>query len=733
MATETEPNNAVAQQNGKETAMNSESQQELSNSVPVENGVGETNGDELKNDSSAKNEDLDDIPWSQRIREKQQNSSTSKSVKRPVTPEESGGEEAQPVVKKSADKKRKTRQASPESEEEYTPKKKSKSSKTKPENPTPKSSAKKETKAEEDSDYEDDKPAKMKKKLTENNHAKQETSSSASPTKKKKKAEEEEEVWKWWEEQSPEQSDGTIKWRTLEHKGPMFAPEYVPLPKNIKFKYNGKPMDLSPSAEEVATFYAKMLDHDYTSKPIFNQNFFKDWRKTMTAAERSTITDLKKCDFRKARSKEEKKAEKEIKDKEAAEYGFAMLDGYKQKIGNFRIEPPGLFRGRGEHPKMGCLKLRVQPEDVIINCSKGVTISPPKGHKWKEVRHDNMVTWLCSWNENVLFSNKYIMLNPSSKLKGQKDWEKFEKARKLKGCVGPIRDQYLLDFKSKEMRIRQRAVALYFIDKFALRAGNEKDTDEAADTVGCCSLRCEHIKLHEELDNQKYVVEFDFLGKDSIRYYNRVPVEKAVFKNLKIFMEGKEPGDDLFDRLDTSSLNAYLKELMDGLTAKVFRTYNASITLQDQLDKLTNPDDTIHAKLLSYNRANRQVAILCNHQRAVPKTHDKAMETLQNKINEKKKEYKEIKAELKKNKNDEKLQKKYTRVKEQLVKLKTQHTDKDENKQIALGTSKLNYLDPRISVAWCKKYDIPIEKIYSKTQRDKFRWAIDMTKEDFIF
>uniref|UniRef100_A0A914LFR5 DNA topoisomerase I n=2 Tax=Meloidogyne incognita group TaxID=654580 RepID=A0A914LFR5_MELIC len=744
MAKETEPNNAVAQQNGKETAMNSESQQELSNSVPVENGVGETNGDELKRDSSAKNEDLDDIPWSQRIREKQQNSSTSKSVKRPVTPEESGGEEAQPVVKKSADKKRKTRQASPESEEEYTPKKKSKSSKTKPENPTPKSSAKKETKTEEDSDYEDDKPAKKKKKSTENNHAKQETSSSASPTKKKKKAEEEEEVWKWWEEQSPEQSDGTIKWRTLEHKGPMFAPEYVPLPKNIKFKYNGKPMDLSPSAEEVATFYAKMLDHDYTSKPIFNQNFFKDWRKTMTSAERSTITDLKKCDFRdinayflsetekrKARSKEEKKAEKEIKDKEAAEYGFAMLDGYKQKIGNFRIEPPGLFRGRGEHPKMGCLKLRVQPEDVIINCSKGVTIPPPKGHKWKEVRHDNMVTWLCSWNENVLFSNKYIMLNPSSKLKGQKDWEKFEKARKLKGCVGPIRDQYLLDFKSKEMRIRQRAVALYFIDKFALRAGNEKDTDEAADTVGCCSLRCEHIKLHEELDNQKYVVEFDFLGKDSIRYYNRVPVEKAVFKNLKIFMEGKEPGDDLFDRLDFSK--CLFKRINGWINCQSIRTYNASITLQDQLDKLTNPDDTIHAKLLSYNRANRQVAILCNHQRAVPKTHDKAMETLQNKINEKKKEYKEIKAELKKNKNDEKLQKKYTRVKEQLVKLKTQHTDKDENKQIALGTSKLNYLDPRISVAWCKKYDIPIEKIYSKTQRDKFRWAIDMTKEDFIF
>lgn len=40
-----------------------------------------------------------------------------------------------------------------------------------------------------------------------------------------------------------------------------------------------------------------------------------------------------------------------------------------------------------------------------------------------------------------------------------------------------------------------RAVAMYFIDKLALRAGNEKDSDESADTVGCCSLRVEHISM----------------------------------------------------------------------------------------------------------------------------------------------------------------------------------------------------------------------------------------------
>ena len=38
-------------------------------------------------------------------------------------------------------------------------------------------------------------------------------------------------------------------------------------------------MKLQPETEEVATFYAKMLDHDYTTKEVFNQNFYKDWKK----------------------------------------------------------------------------------------------------------------------------------------------------------------------------------------------------------------------------------------------------------------------------------------------------------------------------------------------------------------------------------------------------------------------------------------------------------------------
>jgi len=94
------------------------------------------------------------------------------------------------------------------------------------------------------------------------------------------------------------------------------------------------------------------------------------------------------------------------------------------------------------------------------------------------------------------------------------------------------------------MADRQRATAMYFIDKLALRAGNEKGEDEA-DTVGCCSLRCEHVTL-EAPDN----ITFDFLGKDSIRYYNSVQVESQVFKNIRIFKGNKNDEDSLFDRVN---------------------------------------------------------------------------------------------------------------------------------------------------------------------------------------
>lgn len=457
-----------------------------------------------------------------------------------------------------------------------------------------------------------------------------------------------EEEYKWWED--PSKSDDSIKWTTLEHNGVVFPPDYVPLPKNVQMLYEGQPVTMQPEAEEIAYAFGSMLNSEHNvGNPVFQKNFFTDLKEALDKTggaknrngEKVKIIKFEKCDFtkifehvdaerqaKKALPASEKKAIKAEKDEKEGPYLYCVWDGRKQKVGNFRVEPPGLFRGRGEHPKTGHFKKRVLPEQITINIGKDAMVPrPPQGHKWKEVKHDQTGTWLAMWQENINGNYKYVMLAANSDVKGQSDYKKFEKARELKKHIDRIRKDYKKELKSKVMAERQRATAVYLIDQFALRAGNEKGEDEA-DTVGCCSLKFEHITL-----KPPQTVIFDFLGKDSIRFYNEVQVDELVFKNLKIFKrEPKKSGDEIFDRLTTSSLNKHLSNYMPGLTAKVFRTYNASYTMSTLLQKL-ELSGSIPEKVKAYNDANRNVAILCNHKRTVAAGHAQQMEKLDDKIN----------------------------------------------------------------------------------------------------
>lgn len=49
------------------------------------------------------------------------------------------------------------------------------------------------------------------------------------------------------------------------------------------------------------------------------------------------------------------------------------------------------------------------------------------------------------------------------------------------------------------------------------------------------------------------------------------------------------------------------------------------------------------------------------------------------------------------------------------------------------GTLWVTLSDPLMLSCRCKKFKVPIEKIFNKTQRDKFRWAIDMAGADYRF
>ncbi|OEH78013.1 DNA topoisomerase i [Cyclospora cayetanensis] len=653
-------------------------------------------------------------------------------------------------------------------------------------------------------------------------------------------------ISRWWEKDLSQLENNVVQWQYLEHNGMIFAPPYEP--HGIGIKYKGQEVSLPPEAEEVANFWS--VRFKFRGKVTFSEKAGGVVSHNAHAQDLANSLCLLQAPAARLISDEASwlvvvpQALKAQKDAEAAPFAFALVDWLREKVGNCKAEPPGLFRGRGEHPKQGMLKRRIFPEDVILNLGEDAPVprAPDMpGHCWKDIAHDCRVTWLAFYRDSINDQVKYMYLAAQSGFKGQQDFLKYEKARRLKHYVVKIREDYYKKMRSADPLDRQLGTATYLIDFLALRVGGEKDTDEEADTVGCCSLRVEHTTLNSETEE----VTFDFLGKDSIRYFNTVKIDSQAFKNL------------------STSLNNHLKQLMPGLSAKMFRTYNASITLQQELQKLQptlrkfkEEVETEHQKKMSkvkgkktvkaeqeaavavaaavatttsdddedvplgcisakkekkvavctttkepaeregpatnetpvldvnlsdvnqlvqfYNDANRAVAILCNHQRSVPKQHAASMARLEHQLQAIEEDLRELKAfqqHLKKNKGaakgfkfhsdfvslkgeprksvvrdgmrEEAVTKKIAQVEYVLAmpasavgKKKQSHLVrmrmKDDNKTVALGTSKINYMDPRITVAFCKQYELPIEKVFNKSLRLKFPWAM-FAPSNFIF
>ena len=339
--------------------------------------------------------------------------------------------------------------------------------------------------------------------------------------------------------------------------------------------------------------------------------------------------------------------------------------------------------------------------------------------------HDNTVTWLATWTENVNGATKYVWLAANSTLKGKSDMKKYDKARELKvrrppgfcetvaasvhagapattrsqKYIDEIRRVYTAELSDNKTVTRQRATAMYLIDKvrclesttgnvpslhpspFPLsttlppdplahegshtfpwvavgssrcvratrRTRTRRPTRSAAarcawSTFSSASPTRSSLTFWVRLGtfcwssgddpagltrSGRGVMLPPLAGKDSMRYYNEVQVETTVFKNLRLFRRGnkddnKKPGDMLFDRItvqdggrapevvtesdgsgcirgrwgapmQTSLVNKHLNSLMPGLTAKVFRTYNASITFQVR-SRANAPAGSTHAR-----------------------------------------------------------------------------------------------------------------------------------------
>ena len=507
-----------------------------------------------------------------------------------------------------------------------------------------------------------------------------------------------------------------MKWKELRHNGVAFPPTYEP--KGLQINIRGETVRLSPDAEEMAYAWGKKRTTPYVQDPVFQANFLSDFVKVLPAkfgdAKYSEINFTPVYDYL---SKEELlKSDKELKKKVAAQrkelrlqlkekYGYAVIDGTKTEFANYMVEPPSIFMGRGSHPMRGRWKPRIYPEDAVLNLSEDAPIPPGN---WKEIVHDHESIWLAYWVDKLSQVRKYVWPSDISDLRQERDKMKYDNAKKLRRRLPDVREFIEKNLHSPDVKVRKLATVSHLIDNLAMRVGDEKEEDEA-DTVGASTLRVEHVKFLPQS------VEFDFLGKDSVRWQKTLKVDgpdSPIRKNLQEFVSNKKPEDLVFDGITSAHVNRFLGKAARGLTAKVFRTHHATETVQTYLGRHNGfqPNDPGFVKLYHARVANLEAAIRCNHKRTPPKTWEGSLDKKQQRL-----------AELKK--RPAKTDKQRERLAERMRKLKCDIELQRRTRDYNLNTSLRNYIDPRVYKNWANKAEFDWTSIYPKTLQRKFLWA----------
>ena len=503
--------------------------------------------------------------------------------------------------------------------------------------------------------------------------------------------------------------------KQLIHSGVLIPKRYEP--KGFHIDINGQQVALTPHQEEMAVAWVKKLGTDYVKDLVFIRNFFQDFSEAIGMQDKklspeqvdfSGIIEFveKEKQIKANMSKEEKKKQaqerKVLREANKEKYGYAIIDGVKTEVGNYTVEPPSIFMGRGEHPWRGRWKPYIGESDITLNLSPDA--ARPLGD-WKEIIWQPDFMWIAKWDDKLVGKEKYIWLSDSSHVKQQKEIEKFDKAKQLAKRIDKLREHIRKYLESTDVRKRKVATLAYLIDELKLRVGDEKDPDEA-DTVGATTLRPTHVTI-----NSSSKVLFDFLGKDSVRWQREVELPEIVVQNIKEFRSEAESSSrseaTVFEGIRSEHINSFLSQIMPGLTAKVFRTYHASSVVKDSLEKANVPKtESAATKKHVATMANLEAAIICNHKRKPPKNWEESLakkadrlKTLENSI-----------------KKTPKLEE---RIQALQLKIKEVQSTRDYN----LRTSLKSYIDPRVYYSWGRSVDFDWKIYYPKTLQKKFSWV----------
>lgn len=426
--------------------------------------------------------------------------------------------------------------------------------------------------------------------------------------------------------------------KSMHHNGVMVPPNYEA--KGLSVKIKGEWHKLTPEEEERVVAWAAKIGTPYVEDPVFAWNFHGDLSELMgmevkpgdidyTPIHKMIVAERKR---KKNLSREEKKKRREkrkkVREANKEKYGWATIDGERCELGNYMVEPSSIFMGRGQHPLRGKWKEGPTHEDIELNLSPDAEI--PEGN-WKDIIWDPESIWIARWRDKLSGKMKYVWPHDSSPIKQRKEIEKFNKAIELKENLEKVEKFIHNNLNHQDLKRRKTATVCYLINELNFRVGDEKDEEEEADTVGASSLRAEHITI-----NGDGTVTFDFLGKDSVRLVQTAKLDELVIENLKEFMKDSD-GNTLFDEVNSSVVSEFLDEVMEGITAKVFRTCHATEAVEEKLKEIElDPCAPEYVKKHVATIANLEAAVTCNHKKTISSSWKKSLERQKERLKERK-------------------------------------------------------------------------------------------------
>ncbi|MHA2313738.1 MAG: DNA topoisomerase I [Candidatus Hermodarchaeia archaeon] len=532
--------------------------------------------------------------------------------------------------------------------------------------------------------------------------------------------------------------------------------------------------------------FTKNFYHDFSKElDLLVQPKDVDYYTVLSFVEKKRIwrTNLSKVEKKHISAKR-----KSVRETNKAHYGYAYVDGDKMEIANYTVEPSSIFIGRGKHPLRGSWKEGPKEEDVELNLSPKAPIPP--GH-WKGIVWQPHSMWIARWRDKLNKKIKYVWLSESSSLKQKKDIEKFNKAKELHQNIRKVQRHILKNLNTINVKRRKIATVCFLIYHLKIRVGDEKDPDEA-DTVGASTLRPEHIMFNSDgtvtfkflgkdsiphlfktklpkqvINNLKaFIVDaqntlFDGVSSKHVSDFLDEVMTGLSAKVFRTFYASNAARSKLEKTPSNHTDPEYIKKhtlKMANLEATKLCNHRRSIprTWQASLEKKKERLKVLRKRARVFQNKNKTTAqirmarykeTLCKkeanlkimneklfdykQQLIKKKQQGQKVDSLEKRINQKRKSITLQKQRLKNYKLQHKKQMKKLNqrsinrkqrdkvaIDKQKYRIKLQKETRDYN----LTTAQKSYIDPRIFYHWGKKHDYDWKKYYSKTLQKKFSW-----------